>query len=113
MHPLGVEIRERRRIMEHVTCSACREDVVPRPPSRAFWSVIVSFWVFSLLFGVGAFLTGWGLMMMLAWLFMACSVGVMAQRVTSYTCPECGSAVTPPVSASPAAAGGRRVMTPA
>ena len=99
--------------MDHVTCSACTEDVVPRPPSRAFWGPIVTFWAFSLLFGVGAALTGWTLILMLAWLFMACSVGVMAQRATSYTCPECSSAVVPPASATPAAAHGHRVMTPA
>ena len=87
--------------MEHVTCSACREDVVPRAPSRAFWGLIVSFWAFSLLFGIGAALTGWSLILMLAWLFMASSVGVMAQRATSYTCPECGSAVVPPTSETP------------
>jgi hypothetical protein len=98
--------------MDHVTCSACRQDVVPNPPSRSFWGLIVTFWVFSLLFGVGAAMTGWSLILMLAWLFMACSVGVMAQRATSHTCPECGAAVVPPASAvSPAT--GRRVMTPA
>ena len=99
--------------MDHVTCSACCEDVVPRPPNRAFWGLIVTFWAFSLLFGVGAALTDWGLLMMLAWLFMASAVGVMAQRATSYTCPECGSAVTPPIDATGAAAHGRHVMTPA
>ena len=99
--------------MEHVTCSACQNDVVPRPPSRAFWSLIVSFWVFSLLFGLGAALTGWSLMLMLAWLFMASAVGVIAQRVTSFTCPECGSAVVPPASATHAETNGPRVMTPA
>jgi hypothetical protein len=57
----------------------------------------VTFWVFSLLFGIGAALTGWSLILMLAWLFMASSVGVMAQRATSHTCPECGSSVVPPV----------------
>jgi hypothetical protein len=99
--------------MDHVTCSACNEDVVPKAPSRAFWGLIVTFWAFSLLFGLGAALTGWSLILMLAWLFMACSVGVMAQRATSFTCPECGSAVTPPASATHAATHARHVMTPA
>lgn len=102
--------------MDQVTCSACREDVSPRPPSRAFWGLIVTFWAFSLLFGIGAAVSGWSLMLMLGWLFMACSVGVMAQRATAYTCPECGSAVAPPVGAPVATtrpAMGRHVMTPA
>src|SRR5688500_8071341 len=99
--------------MDHVTCSACREDVGPRPPSRAHWGLIVTYWAVSLLFGNGAAMTGWSLILMLGWLFMACSVGVMAQRATSYTCPECGSAVVPPTSATHAATHGRRVMTPA
>lgn len=96
--------------MDHVTCSACRRDVVPVPPSRSFWGLIVAFWVFSLLFGISAAMTSWGVLMMLAWLFMACSVGVMAQKATSYTCSECGASVVPPASAT---ANGGRVMTPA
>lgn len=96
--------------MDRVTCSACRKESVPVPPNRSYWGLIVAFWAFSLLFGLGAAFSGWGLILMLGWLFMACSVGVMAQKATSYTCPVCGASVVPPVSAT---ASGGRVMTPA
>lgn len=99
--------------MDHVSCSACNEDVVPRPPSRTFWGLIVSFWAFSLFFGIGAALTGWSVMLLLGWLLMACTVGVMAQRATSYTCPECGSSVVPPASATGPGRAHGHAMTPA
>jgi hypothetical protein len=85
--------------MEYVSCSACQEDVAPRAPSRSFWGLIVSFWVFSLLFGIGAALTGWSFILLLAWVLMASTVGVLAQRATCWTCSECGSSVLPPASA--------------
>ncbi|AKV02852.1 hypothetical protein AKJ09_09515 [Labilithrix luteola] len=35
------------------------------------WALVVSFWAFSLLFGIGAAITGWGLAMILAWVMLA------------------------------------------
>ena len=100
--------------MDHVRCSACCEDVVARPPSRSFWGLIVSFWVFSLVFGIGAAISGWSAVLLVAWLLMACTVGVMAQRATSYTCPQCGSSLAPPADAGGTTTGiahQHRVMT--
>jgi endogenous inhibitor of DNA gyrase (YacG/DUF329 family) len=92
--------------MDRVRCPTCAGEVVPRPPSRAFWGLIVSFWAFSLLFGIGAAMTGWSVVLLVGWLLMACTVGVMAQRATSFTCPDCGASVVP-AARSPAP----RVMT--
>lgn len=93
--------------MEHVHCTACGEEVTARPPRRAFWLLIASFWIFSLLFGIGAAMSGWSVLLLLAWVLMASTVGVIAQRVTSWTCPECGASVPPPAGALPRG----RVMT--
>lgn len=85
--------------MEHVHCSTCGEDIEARPPRRAFWGLIVSFWAFSLLFGIGAAISGWSVVLLLAWVVMASTVGLVTQRVTSWSCPECGSPVPPPAHA--------------
>ncbi len=85
--------------MDHVYCSACGEDIEAVPPRRAFWGLIVSFWIFSLLFGIGAALSGWSVLLLLAWVLMASAVGVVMQRTTSWSCPECGSRVPPPAPA--------------
>jgi hypothetical protein len=80
--------------MNQVTCGACGKDVVPRPPVRALWAMIASFWVLSLLFGIGAAITaGLSFVLLLAWLIFASLVGVVSQRATSHTCPSCGEAV--------------------
>lgn len=40
----------------------------------------VSFWVFSMLFGIGAAIAGWGLAMLVAWLMLAVvAVSVMTR----------------------------------
>ena len=85
--------------MDHVSCSACRRDVAPRPPNRAYWGLVATFWAFSLVFGIGAAIAGWSFLLLLAWLLLACTVGVIAQRATSWTCPECSATVTAPPSA--------------
>ncbi|MBX3225280.1 MAG: hypothetical protein KF795_32545 [Labilithrix sp.] len=89
--------------MTRVACSACNQDVEARPPNRGYWALVVSFWVFSLLFGVGAALgSGWGFMLLVAWLLLATTTGVLVQRATSFTCAECGATVAPAVSTTPA-----------
>jgi hypothetical protein len=97
--------------MDHVTCTACNRDTVPRPPNRSFWALIVSFWAFSLLFGIGAAISGWSVILLVAWLLMACTVGVLSQRATSWTCSECGSTVLPPATATTTHAQARRPLT--
>ena len=89
--------------MTLVTCSACNKDVEPKPPNHGYWVLIVTFWVFSLLFGIGAASgSGWGLMLLLAWLLLATMTGMLVQRATSWTCSECAATVPqPPPLAAP------------
>jgi hypothetical protein len=85
--------------MDSVHCSACNHGVVPEPPDHRYWALIVTFWVFSLLFGIGAALgSDWGFMLLVAWVMLATTTSVLAQHTTSWTCSECGATVTPPVS---------------
>ncbi len=95
--------------MHHVTCTACNNDVLPRPPQTAYWGLIGTFWAFSLLFGIGAALTGWSFILLLAWLLLACTVNVLAQGATSWTCPNCSAVVTPPTEAEQTAMYGRAI----
>jgi hypothetical protein len=98
--------------MNHVTCTACNQDVVPAPPDKGYWALIVTFWVFSLLFGVGVAVgAGFGFMLMVAWLLLATTTGVLAQHATSWTCPECEATVPPPIPSAQAPA--RFASTPA
>jgi hypothetical protein len=55
---------------------------------------MVTFWAFSLLFGVGAsFSSGWGALMLVAWLALACAVAVAARRPSGLVCPACGASL--------------------
>jgi hypothetical protein len=84
--------------MNGVVCSACNKDVEPNPPNHGYWALIVTFWVFSLLFGIGAAMgSGWGFMLLVAWVLLATTTGVLVQNATSWTCSECGASVPPPV----------------
>ncbi len=79
-------------------CTACNRDVIEEPPNRGYWALIVTFWVFSLLFGIGAAIgTGWGFMLIIAWLLLASTTGVLSQHATSWTCPHCSATLPPPV----------------
>ena len=99
--------------MTRVECSACNKDVEPKPPKPGYWVLIVTFWVFSLLFGIGAtFGSGWGFMLLVAWLLLATVTGVFVQRATSWTCSEC-TATVPPPPGSGASRAGREHGTPA
>lgn len=49
-----------------------------------------------MLFGVGAAISGWSVLLLIAWLLLATTVGVVSQRATSWTCPRCGASVVPP-----------------
>jgi hypothetical protein len=87
--------------MSRVACSACNKDIEPNPPERGYWVLIVTFWIFSLLFGIGAALgSGWGLMLLLAWVLLASTTGMLVQRVTVWTCSDCGATVRPPAQAA-------------
>ena len=86
-----------------ITCFACNQDVDPRPPNHGYWALIVSFWVFSLLFGIGAAVSGWGFMLLVGWLLLATMTGMLVQRATAWTCPECGATVAPPIPVQPGA----------
>jgi hypothetical protein len=55
-----------------------------RPREYPRWPLIVTFWVFSLLFGVGAALgSGWGFWLLLAWVLLA-TTAAMSQRVPAW-----------------------------
>ncbi len=91
--------------MNRVSCSACNRDVSANPPNHGYWALIVAFWVFSLLFGLGAAMgSGWGFMLLVAWLLLATTTGVLVQRATAWTCAECGAAVGVPEPTRPARA---------
>lgn len=83
--------------MHSVSCSACRCEGPPNPPNCGYWALVVSFWIFSLLFGIGAALgADWGLLLLVAWLLLATTMGVLVRRATVWTCSECGATVTGP-----------------
>lgn len=87
--------------MSDVACSACNQDVDPNPPNQGYWALIVTFWVFSLLFGIGAAVgSGWGFMLLVAWVLLATTTGVLVQHATAWTCSNCGATVPPPASSA-------------
>lgn len=80
-----------------VECPSCHEVVVPSASRRRFWAMIVTFWVFSLLFGIGAtFSTGWGALMLVMWLALACAVALSIRRGAWMACPRCGTSLMEP-----------------
>jgi len=100
--------------MTHVVCSACNKDVDPSPPNHGYWALIVTFWVFSLLFGIGAAVgSGWGFMLLIAWVLLATTTGVLVQHATSWTCSECGATVPPPEVPGATSGGVGRAHVPA
>lgn len=83
--------------MGQVDCPACGRRVWPRPPLRNFWTLIVAFWLYSLLFGIGSSLSvGWGGLMLIAWIVLACAVAFLGQPSRSWTCPSCGASLLEP-----------------
>jgi hypothetical protein len=91
--------------MSHSECSACNKSVEANPPDRGYWVLIVSFWVFSLLFGLGAAIgPGWSFMLLLAWVLLATTTGMLVQHATAWTCSDCGATVSPPASTPASAA---------
>jgi hypothetical protein len=94
--------------MSRVHCSACNNEVMASPPDHGYWALIVTFWVFSLLFGISASVgSGWGFLLLITWVLLATTTGVLVQHATSWTCPECGATVTPPAAAPSAHAHAR------
>jgi amino acid transporter len=56
--------------------------------SRGSWALVVTFWAFSLLFGLAAASgSGWGFPMLLAWLLLACATMVVTGRRASWQRP--------------------------
>jgi hypothetical protein len=81
----------------HCECGACRARTEAKPPNKAFWGLIVAFWLASLVLGFGASREGWSFVLVASWVALASSVVLLARRATSWTCAECGSAVAPPL----------------
>ena len=80
--------------MDVLECPRCHERVRPREPRRRLWVLMVTFWAFSLLFGIGAsFSSGWGGLMLVAWLGLARAVAVTARRPAGLVCPACGASL--------------------
>lgn len=81
-------------------CLACNHEVIPTPPNHGYWLLIVTFWVFSLLFGIGAAAgSGWAFILLVAWVLLASTTGVLVQHATSWTCSECGATLPAPPTA--------------
>lgn len=88
--------------MEHADCGACRASTAARPPNKAFVGLIAAFWAASLALGVvGARGPDWAVIVVASWAALAASVVLLARRATTWTCAECGSTVSPPVTAAP------------
>lgn len=88
--------------MDQVRCVSCKRNVVPDPPRRRYWALIATFWVFSLLFGIGAaWGGGWGLVLLVAWLLLATTMGVLVRHAAVHTCSACGATLPPPARGSP------------
>ena len=85
---------------QHCECGACNARTLARPPNKAFWWLIVAFWLVSLALGFGALRTGWSVVLIASWAAIASAVVLLARRATSWTCSECGSVVVPPFGAS-------------
>jgi len=97
--------------MEHIDCGACCAKTAARPPNRAFWGLIVGFWMSSVVLGFGAAQgRGWDVVLLASWAALATSVVLFARRATTWTCAECGSTVTPPAGATSPLLGSLRAM---
>ncbi|HVJ93182.1 MAG TPA: hypothetical protein VM580_25450 [Labilithrix sp.] len=83
--------------MSYSECRACNKLVSAARPEGRSWSLIVSFWVFSLFFALGAVIgPRWGVHLVIAWVLLAIATGFAWQRATSWTCADCGSTVDEP-----------------
>ncbi len=82
--------------MQHVVCPSCGEDVVPRKPERSAWRVVVAFWVFTLAFGIAAYVSPWPLVLIFAWLLLAMLAMRYGMRAISWTCPSCEAQLPSP-----------------
>lgn len=82
--------------MDEVTCRSCNRVVAEPPSNRGVWALVVSFWAFSLLFGVGAAVgSGWSFMLLLAWVLLAALTALVFQRARAQSCCECGAKLRP------------------
>jgi hypothetical protein len=59
-----------------------REVVSDRPLAHGQWPLVVTFWVFSLLFGLGAALgAGWGFPLLLAYVLLASATAMVPRAL--------------------------------
>jgi hypothetical protein len=80
-----------------MTCSSCKADVTPVPPRTTWKIMMVAFWLgalatsmmFSLLLGLNVVLVP-------LWLVIGMSVGIAAQRASSWSCPKCAAELAEP-----------------
>jgi hypothetical protein len=82
--------------VDHIVCPRCGNDVVPREPERGGWKVLVTFWVFTLLFGIAAYAWPWTFIFLLAWLALAILAIQFGLRAAAWTCPRCDAIVAAP-----------------
>ncbi len=80
----------------HCDCDACNARTVARSPTKAFWMLIVAFWVASFATGFFSARADWTLVLFATWAAVGASVVLFARRATTWTCAECGSSVSPP-----------------
>jgi hypothetical protein len=84
--------------MSRVTCPACRDDVEPSPPSAAYWALIVSFWIASFIIGgLIASEPDGHVTLVVTWMILAATTSALARHASTWTCPECGVSIAPPV----------------
>lgn len=87
--------------IETTDCGSCCAITHARPPNRAFWALIIAFWMASVSLGfAGAQGPGWAIVVGASWVALATSVALFARRAATWTCVECGSTVVPPRNAS-------------
>jgi hypothetical protein len=79
--------------MDHVTCPSCGDDIVPCEPDRGAWKVVVAFWVFTLMFGIAAYMWPWAFLLVVAWLGLAMIGMRVGMRSKEWTCPRCDAPV--------------------
>ncbi len=82
--------------MDRVLCPSCGEEVAPRKPERSAWALIAAFWVFTLAFGIAAYVSPWPVLMLVAWLLLAVLAVRYGLRATSWTCPRCEAQLPSP-----------------
>jgi hypothetical protein len=75
----------------HLRCGACGNCAGRRPPSRAWWLVVVPAWAALLFVGAcSAIMLPLNLVLVPAWFACALSLGTLARRARSPSCRACG-----------------------